>query len=435
MNKIILAARVFAALALSAASLTWGVRQWDTSWNTAEWHARLAFPKVETLNTLPPPPNEPRAWIRLGRIYENTVFPPAYDQAARCYAEAIKLDPQRSAPWMHLARVNLLSGKIDAARAALAQSDKLDPRFPRERAEAVQLWALAGDYEAALTLAKHIADIGPEGRRIASRELVLAGFGAEEIFDRLDAVNQRGRALAELVIPLITRDTAATRALLGKLPEEVWDDPSFARPMLQPLTRPLVHEFAMRAWDTSFRAGNAGVGIPPVGLVNASLHARPFDDPRVLGWQAAPRGGGVAVRHRDGKEVQAPHNRGTIRLTFTDTTANVDEELSWRMYRLPVAQDTSLTIRAFVLLRPPDRSTCQIIVRAEGQAWRSGTSDWGDDKWQTLEVSLPAANKDRVVEISFQRNRRGASDTMRPEIYIAGLEAITHEDIGEFLDP
>jgi hypothetical protein len=431
MNKVILVVRLGLALVLGAASVMWGVRQWDTSWKTAEWHALAAFPKAETLADIPTPPNEPAAWLEMAGIYENVLFPPAYDQAALAYGEAIKLDPQRSAPWMHLARVKLLSGNVEQAQAALAQSDKLDPRFPSERAEAVQLWALSGDFEAALNLAKHIADIGPEGRRVASRELVLAGFGAEEVFDRLDAVHQRGRALAELVIPLITRDTDATRALLGKLPEDVWDDPSFARPMLQPLTRPLVHEYAMRAWDTSFRSGTAGVGIPPVGLVNATLHARPFDDPRVLGWQAAPRGGGVAVRHRDGKEVQAPDDRGVIRLTFTDTTANVDEELSWRMYRLPVAGGTAMTIRAKVLLRPPDRSTCQLIARADGLAWRSGVSDWADEKWQTLEVTLPSAENDRIVELSFQRNRRGASDTTRPEIYIAGIEAMTHEDLGD----
>jgi len=431
MKKATQLVRLGIASLLAAASVYWGVRQWDQSWKTAEWHARAAFPKVETLNTLPTPPDEPLAWHRMGSILENVIFPPAYDQAAAAYAEAIKLDPQRSASWMQLARVKLLSGNVEQATAALAQSDKLDPRFPKERAEAIQLWALAGDYEAAMNLAKHITDIGPEGRRVASRELLLAGFGAEEVFDRLDAVNQRGRALAELVVPLITRDTSATRALLVKLPEEVWDDPSFARPMLYPLTRPLVHEYAMRAWDTSFRTSKEGVGIPPVGLVNATLQARPFDDTRVLGWQPAPRGGGVAVRHRDGKEVQAPNNRGVIRLTFTDTTANVDEELSWRMYRLPVASGTAVTIRAKVLLRPPDRSTCQLIARAEGQAWRSGMSDWADEKWQTLEVTIPSAGKDRIVELSFQRNRRGASDTTRPEIYLAGIEAITHEDLGE----
>lgn len=426
MKRLVLALRIGVALLAAWGAVTWGARQFAEADRIAAWERSMRSRRPSRLAELRPPPPDSSLERRFARLLEVDLFPPNYAGSTAALGRALALDPLNSQDWLKLARQRLLTGRTEEARAALRRSDVLDPNFPGQRAEAIQLWAYLGDRDAAMHVAQGIARIDGEGRRTAARELLLSGFTPAEAFAGLNGPSHRGRELAQILSPLITRDTAASRALFAQLPGDVWDSPEFCAEMLPRLARPLLHKEALRAWHPGFRA-MAPEALPRVGIVNASLRSRPFDDTTVLGWQQPPRGRNVASRYRSPKDSAAPGERGTIRLSYADTVENTDATTAWRFYYLPVEAGTSTTITLKLKCFPPERSICRLVVRNAGRGWSSAPTDWTIEDWQDLAVDLPAQPNDAVFELSLERTRRGGSDSTRPEVTVAGFEVVAVE--------
>ncbi len=421
MNRILAIARLGLSLVAAWGAVAWGAGQFGEADRIASWERNARRSRIDRISNLSHPPADAASERRFARIMEYDLFPPNYAESSAALARALALDPLASQDWLNIARHRLLTGKYDQARAALARSDELDPNFPGQRAEAIQLWTYLGDRDAAMKVAQGIARIDGEGRRTAARELLLAGFTPREIFAGLDGPSHRGRELAQILTPLLTRDVAATRDLFSQLPRDIWESPEFCVEMLPSLTRPLVHEQALRAWHEGFRA-MPEEALPRVGVVNASLRSRPFDQTHVLGWQQPPRGRNVASRYRTPADSAAPGDRGTVRLSYADNVENTDATTAWRFYYLPVESGTSTTITLKLRAFPSERSICRLVVRHAGRGWSSPPTDWAAEEWQDLAVTLPPLPQDAVFELSLERTRRGGSDSTRPEVTIAGFE-------------
>ncbi|MDX1972680.1 MAG: hypothetical protein SFY68_09135 [Candidatus Sumerlaeia bacterium] len=229
----------------------------------------------------PPLPLSPQE-NRLGRFLLEELFPPSFVEAEEAYIRALHSDPLSSLAWLRLAEVYLYKGDTTRARLALLRSDTLDPRYPRERLEAIRLWVLLGEPEKALELGSRMASLGGVNPRLALKELVEARFPFEDISQHLNFEERTPSELRQIFLYLREEQPRKFAEAVQYLPESKLQDAG----LLTSLARFAVElNEAPVARDLWFRQNPQPVVLASRLMIpDPLLLATPFRERFPLGW-------------------------------------------------------------------------------------------------------------------------------------------------------
>jgi len=89
------------------------------------------------------PPADAAAWLERGHLWHQAGDP---GQAAACYQQATRLDPQSAQAWFNLGVTRTITGELDSALDAYDQAIAHRPRFARAYNNAAILHQTRGDY-------------------------------------------------------------------------------------------------------------------------------------------------------------------------------------------------------------------------------------------------------------------------------------------------
>ncbi|MDX2175878.1 MAG: hypothetical protein SF028_05350 [Candidatus Sumerlaeia bacterium] len=384
-----------AAAALTAAALAWGAARIAEGDAADRWADVVRAGTEAAILAFPDPPRTHGASRELARAAEEGFFPPRNDEAARFIEEALRLDPLRAGLWMQHARLRIAQGRRTDARISLLRSDELDPNFPAQRLEAVQLWVLLGETGRAYQTARQLAAFGPRRRNEAARELTRSGLPPEVTWHQLGGEALEGAELGDFLKALDSRNAAENARLLDLVPAARLADAEFRRRALEVALDPPLAGWIDRLWRPSDPATTDSLALDAPRLDQFALA-----DPWPLGWQHP------GPRNRLRADAYSPPNSarpyGTLSLRFTDWGEDAPRAFGWRFYRLPVPAGETAAFRLSVRLEPPGSSRVRLLLR-EGRSRRDGTETTPAGEWQELSVLLPAEDRDRVVDLQVER--------------------------------
>ncbi len=369
-------------------------------------------------------------YIRIARLKGSRQIPPDHAGAVEFFGLALQRTPLRSDLWVTLARHLFFLKRKGEAEAALRRSDVLDPVYPEQRLGAVQLWALMGERERGIELARQVAALDPPGRLEALRTLLLIGVPPEEAYSIIGAGEVPVGDLAEIMKNLKSGNPDTMRKLWAKLPPAAIEDARFRNAMAEFFASPMLDDVAATIWR---RESSTVAAFPLPGsdtslwLDNPSVDETPFTNRFYYGWQPFP-----LLSWVDGTWNRANSesgDRARIRMTFTGGGApTIQRTLQWMFYRLPLpATAEPVSIRIPVMAEPPGDSVCRVSARIDGRVVNSAPSDWTRDGWQYLEVKIPASASPSLVELTVERQKRGAGADGSARVYLGGFEFVRQD--------
>lgn len=373
--------------------------------STVEWH--LGHP-VSAL------PDDVLVLEATARWAADRATPPQSGMAREALARALALAPLRSRLWIMLGRVQLFDGRGDQARAALAFSDTLDPAFPSERLRAARYWALLGEEDRALALARDAASLDDAGVVEAARALRLMGLSPRAAFDAVYRDGIHPGRFKDLVEALASTDPDAMQALWAGLPDSALDVPDAPRVVVQAALDPLAAGAVLRAWSRA--TGLAPDGQEPY-LPNAGLRTNPFDSSLPVGW-ILPRGGAWdgRIRWESGTEGEGGALRVEPPLARGDS--NLRHIVLYRFLLPPDGRDYRVGLRLAV--DRPVALDALLVVSADGVQYPGDAAAWGRGGTGEAWVLVPGAGEWRVATLSL---RIQAHEPMRadPVLYLRDM--------------
>lgn len=396
-----------AACVLAASAVAWGGWQAMALGSQSRWFAAqrggpgaiLDFGTQDSLRSL-----------EAKRGYADTlakdIFPPDHERAADLYSQALAQDPLSSELWHRLAREQVLLGRSEFAKASLDRSDQLDPHYPEQRYEAINLWTLLGEPERGARLARRLADLGGSFRQDAARRLNESGMTLASVFralgcDRLPPEERLGVVAAMLRGRPATQDELAQLFETANLAELA--NPADLSTAAKLASDPLLYDVAVGIWK------RYSPGIQMVGGVipadNLDLGRTPLSERFHYGWQpldnwVEPESRWVRPDKTDLFEI--PH----LQLVFHQGRAKTN--FAWRFYRLALPPETGAAFQVSIRLRPAERSECRVTLVVDGKPVQNAEASTINENWQRLDLSCEPAPSARVVELTLGRAERMA---------------------------
>ena len=382
-------------------ALFWASDQIIRTQRVFQAEARLDAPLESPRREHPFKPETTRQARRLAVVLEEIRFPPEYKRIDSLMKEWIPRDPWNSLLWITHARAQIFLGREVAAEASLQRSAKLNPQFPRQRLESIQLLALLGHEKQALDVAQSIGRFGGSYRREAAEALLLTGIlTPAEVFLQLEGDKAEPGEMAQLLETLDTNDRKSLAALFRSVPARAIENPEFQKAVARMFTSPAIPEAAYSLWRGEPVSGDA------LYIENPALAAPPFKRDFYLGWQKPPFGSRVeAAWMAPGQDGEQGHMRITI-----EPARGGKEDWQWISYRfvLPAVQREA---RIRLLVDPVDFPS--------GRVWMSarvpGHSGWHSEplparmQTQYLVVTVPPLDIARTIELRLhgdgKRNR------------------------------
>lgn len=377
--------------------------------------ARLGAQRHELITSLAQNPDRilelrdrfhmPQGHLAVATYATRDIFPPERDLAMEAIGRALAAEPLSSRAWQALARERLLDGQDDAARQALALADRLEPRFPRQRLEAVRLWRLVGDSRRSLETALEVAALGPRYRREAALELLLAGTSPAEVFTVLGGPRLAPGAAVELAAVLHNSNLQQMSDLVALLPPDAAHDEEARRQLAALLLRPLQPKRLLELWTLEDPPPQTGFdGIP---LANRDLLAPPFFNRFPLGWLAPQERGAVRVIWLSPLE---PADTGRIRTVLPDLGPPFHRGLLYRLL-LPAGQGGSLPVR--LRATPSEQVQVEVTLREGDRTTARVRLDSASDDWQALSLPLPARETPTIGVVAIEVRRLGKETAWR----------------------
>lgn len=361
------------------------------------------------------------ALVLVADTFQRNLNPPDYARSEEFLAEAIRQDPLRSDLWMRLARARLYQGKNAPARQALLRSDILDPHFPRQRLEAIQLWALLDDRARAEAIALKLASLDFSLLLDSAKSLRLAGWNPSEIFLLLKGPTLPAKDMGQLLIRIRSQNPETMRTLYANVPDSAYTDESFRQIASQEVANPLLIDIADRLWKSESDAIEAIETSGTLVLVdNPSLQKNPFENPFPFGWQPPTTLPWVEMRWN---KPTSDAVSGGIVVSFINSSDPSHRSFNWPAYRLPVPANTPLRIRLFALIGGNiTTSRCALAVSIPDMQEIRSPSSKVMGQIQTLEVNIPPLETPKTAVIYFAWSRQAGGDGLPVEITLGPLE-------------
>jgi hypothetical protein len=386
------------------AALLWGVQQ-----------ARLGAQRHDLVTTLARDPDRilelrhrfhmPQGHLAVASYATRDVFPPDRALALEAIGRALAAEPLSARAWQALARERLLEGQDDAARQALALADRLEPRFPRQRLEAVRLWRLAGDSRRSLETALEVAALGPQYRREAALELLLAGSSPAEVFTVLGGPRLAPGAAVELAAALHNSRLDQMSDLVALIPAAAADDQEARHQLAALLLRPLQSERLMELWRLEDPPPQTA--FDGITLANRDLLAPPFFNRFPLGWIPPQERGAVRVIWLSPLK---PADTGRIRTVLPELGPPFHRGLLYRLL-LPAGPARQLPLR--VRATPAGQVQVEVTLREADRTTARVRLDPTCGEWQALPLPLPARDAPAIAVVAIEVRRLGKENTWR----------------------
>jgi tetratricopeptide (TPR) repeat protein len=346
--------------------------------------------------------------LRASIAAERDVLPPDHARSERMLRQAIPLDPLRPALWLRLANLYLLTGRPDQAAAALRRSDELDPFYPRARLEAITLWTLLGEDDRAAEIGRRIARLGEEFPIEVARRLRLAGFQPEAVLGIVRPELRSPVQLAGLLGALQSGRPEPNRRLIESLTTQELAEPAVRLRAAQIALNPLQGDLLTELWH--LHTNSELLPTTPGSLV--LTHALPphrveiLDSDFPIGWQRPPSAPltSVTIQPIDADLSDTPTL--ALALRFDQFPGDLEGRFRWTWYRLYIPAGQAVALPVSVRIDPPELT--RLVIRAEWQGGRSSVAPANPDSpdWQRLRLAIPAADVDRIVSLTLERERR-----------------------------
>lgn len=346
--------------------------------------------------------------LAYSRLNDQFVFPPDTRTARKTMESWLPKDSWNSALWIQLARTQFFTGEPGKARVSLERSDELDPLFPRERIESIQLWVLLGEGDRAVSVAKSIADFGGTFLRDSAEALLLSGLmPPDEIFVALGGPDMDSRQILELLAAVPPATPSQLQTIYNQLPSQALQDQDFHR-AFAPFTEIDGGESIARELWRLHDENLAEVETCPSGLLisNADLNRDPFVESFHYGWQSPARWQRFDAFWLDS---EGPDQAGIVRMDFTRLREN-DRRVRWPFYRLVFPKtDTPIEMSFTVRTSPSTKSECKVILQINGDdVYHSNLTDPESGEWQSLRVIVPPQEHEHFAELIFERHVLGS---------------------------
>lgn len=405
----------------------WSFWQWkDTRAIASQNDEVFSLPSADLLEVNTKEiPNRVGAYSKIATLRGTRQIPPDHRGAVEYLGRALAIEPLRSDLWLRLSRHLLFLREKDKARAALLRSDELDPVYPEQRMEAAKLWALLGDKPHAIKLMTRIAALDSTARFDAIPTLHLLSVPSDELFTLIGGEKLPMQDVLDILPSLKTSDATVMEKLWRKIPATYRDDPDFANAAAAIYSSPVVYTVATQLWEKSSKT----VTRNPIGsdglvvfLDDPAMTRNVLNDSFYYGWQEFPRTTWVRADW-DGARGEEK-DVATVRMTFTGSGApTMQRDFEWVFYRLPLPPtQKALMVSMEVFPNPASESICRIGARINGRGVGGTKTEWSREEWQTLSVVIPPSAETRLVELVFQRNRRGTGADASSKVYITGFK-------------
>ncbi len=348
---------------------------------------------------------------------EEKLFPADRAGAIADLRDALLIEPMRSGLWFLLSRNLLFTGDSSGARVALSRADELDPRYPRQRLRAIQLWSLLGERQKVEDLARDVSGLGQIYRLDAARQLVEMGLPVDRVYELVQSTELSPVERGELLERLRSRDRPALGRVFDAIPPAAWDTPDFRLAALARASDPLLYDVARRAWEAE------GIELldraDVIVYTNPDLAAPPFSSALALGWLPfAPRGGESGSWSAPGLLHDDPH--GVMAIRFAPPLREREVNLRYRFLRLPYRSAEPLLFRVRVRPTHPGQTSGWLLAAAGETATRGRSVDLAEG-WQELAVMLPPVAEPTMLEITLDARftRRSLMDD--PMLYLGPI--------------
>jgi len=347
-----------------------------------------------------------------------SLFPADHTRARDEARSAIFADPLNALGWLIYARESIYLDDREHARAALETSDRLDPRYPTQRLEAIRLWALLGEPQRATELAAHLGALGSGFRSSAAAELVSTGVDSRVALSVTGGKHLEGSQLMEVLEAMAAVSSSALRDVWPSLEEAKWEDPDVRRRLSRLAERPPVFPAILALWSHDEALEFAANGIP---VANQDLSRPPFKSGLNFGWQPAPLEAAATGAWNPAGPSEEPA-RGAVRLEFLRGTA---DRFRWTAYRTSLPAGVGCVVRFRVRLVPSNRSEVILYATGSGKAQKGDLSRADLTGWQDLSVTVPARDQAEVVSFVLDWRRKGVPGVSEEIVlFVDGLEIL-----------
>lgn len=419
-----IAPRLLVAIPLLAIILYWSYDQGERTADRVEWETLLRSGDFVSLFQLEEAPSA-EAWYQLSRAIDTRVWPPNYEGAANAVTKALTLDPLNARYWIYLGRYMYFQGDQDAAREALAFSEKIDPLYAPQRLDAIPLWRLLGEEERAREIARQVAALSSEEQMAAAEKLVRSGYSPAEIYEIIGSDEMTTRELFLFVRRIRVGDKEQMADLFALLPEDIYSDQDQLDEFARLAAVPLVPSASQRFWAAKY-----GIQLPAgenLLYLNGDLKTAPYADPFFFGWQPVPPHLFYIKGTWHPPEDDA--DRGEMHFTFDESPERTGT--NWVIYRTPLPARVAVAIQLDVRLEPPGRSDATIYVSLDREREIAGTPARRIDGWQTLSVKVPAQSEGALLELFLRRSRVGEAAKPDPSVSISNLLIVPTDEFNE----
>ncbi len=378
-------------------------------------------------------PPAAEAMVLVAGFYGEVFFPPDDRKAAGWAARALEVRPLESGLWVVLARHLFFSGQVDEARVALERADELDPNYPRQRLAAIRLWTLMGEKDRAGALASQIGRLGFRERGEAAAELIRAGWSRADIFRQLDGPLLSDPEIVELLNLLKARRPGEARALLDAIPTSRL---AASRVLRSAASRHAVDAVLLDQIERIWHLERPKAPSSPRFPDDSSNLMLAFEAPPLaMGWQGPPVENWVLLRPR---QIEEPGTLGSpstsingLEVQYRDTPDESRRVSRWTFYRFPLAAGERLDVAMRCRTYPSDRSAAKIIATDGRQRIESNTTELRTDLIQTLSLSFPPRDANRVITLQLERTRARSIFDTEAELAVHSLNLVSNPASGE----
>lgn len=415
----------------AAALLLWGLSQWWSAFTVDVYTDQLRADAVRTLG--PEGPAVPRrvgVLTSVARLRESALFPPDYVGASSAIEKALPREPLRSGLWISLARYEIFRGDRAGARVALEFSDKLDPAYPRQRLEAVQIWGLLGERQQAADLARQVASLDFESAREAADALRSLGLSPADIYGIVSRETHSSRQTRELIRFLRVTDGARNEALIRAVDPVHFADAQTLNVALETLSRPLRLDAAVGLWRRHAAVPPMALqGVPDAWIADTSLRADPLENQGYFGWQRMPPAGAYRAEYR-------PNSGNQPAAVVASYSEEGSRTHSWLFYRVPLPPTPmAIAIRAEIEIQPEFSSSFAVSAKAGSQAVRKNVDARDPRQIHPVELVIPPSGEARLLELTLERARSVGGFAADGRLLIRNLQLVPVEQAGEAAAP
>lgn len=407
------AARGIAVLA-GVFAVVWCVAQFRTARTEGEWRddwrARAQDEYAGALAWLDRADRPLDANLELGGMLDKA-FPPKHARAEELYAESLPSDPGSPVLWYRLAHSRAYQGNLDGARAALERSDEIVPLYPRQRYGAIHLWALLGEPERAVRIARQIGGLGTEFRARAARDLLGIGLTSVEVFTELECASLPPADQIRIVRALSPMPPDELTEVMELVAVDSISDPALLNDALGMALEPqLVPETALRLWRAASPHMERTSG--PVYIENPKLQAPPFASAFALGWQAPESS--IRARSRWVGPVDTHADaQGFIQIVFPGNA--MEKPFTWRFLRLLAEPGPAGTIEIRLRMIPPGSSDCSLMLKSGEELIERVQADAEATGWQSVRFTLPERAEAAILNLGLVREPLAGGNDSRAD--------------------